>query len=163
MSGNNPYAINDLDNLESYLQKYTEEECLFHAEVNEEVKTILNLKAEDLKSLSPADLYVASCLVTTYVTYLGSRLGHHEAIFKWCKDTIKRVVAKNAEQYDKFMKYEQKVELIILADDFATKVDHARRYAEYKVGMIKDKVEDLRTYSDRLERLGRIRSYESSR
>ena len=50
-----------------------------------------------------------------------------------------------------------------MSDDFATKVDKARRFAEYKVFMIKEKLEDLRSYSDRLERLGRIRNYDTSR
>ena len=108
-------------------------------------------------------MYIASCLVTTYTTYVVSRLGYHQSIFKWCKDTIKRIVAKNSDQYDKYTKYEQKVELIIMSDDFATKVDKARRFAEYKVFMIKEKLEDLRSYSERLERLGRIRNYDTSR
>ena len=91
------------------------------------------------------------------------RYTEEEGLFKWCKDTIKRIVAKNSDQYDKYTKYEQKVELIIMSDDFATKVDKTRRFAEYKVFMIKEKLEDLRSYSDRLERLGRIRNYDTSR
>lgn len=163
MSGENPYSIVDLNQLHEYLVRYTEEEGLYHADINDEVKTILDFKAEDLKELSASDLYIASCLVTTYTTYIVSRLGYHQSIFKWCKDTIKRIVAKNSDQYDKYTKYEQKVELIIMSDDFATKVDKARRFAEYKVFMIKEKLEDLRSYSDRLERLGRIRNYDTSR
>ena len=136
MSGENPYSIVDLNQLHEYLVRYTEEEGLYHADINDEVKTILNFKAEDLKELSASDLYIASCLVTTYTTYVVSRLGYHESIFKWCKDTIKRIVAKNSDQYDKYTKYEQKVELIIMSDDFATKVDKTRRFAEYKVFML---------------------------
>ena len=90
MSGENPYSIVDLNQLHEYLVRYTEEEGLYHADINDEVKTILDFKAEDLKELSASDLYIASCLVTTYTTYVVSRLGYHQSIFKWCKDTIKR-------------------------------------------------------------------------
>ena len=72
MSGENPYSINDLNQLDEYLKRYTEEEGLYHAEINEEVKTILDFKAEDLKALSASDLYIASCLVTSYTTYILS-------------------------------------------------------------------------------------------
>ena len=44
MSGENPYSINDLNQLDEYLKRYTEEEGLYHAEINEEVKTILDFK-----------------------------------------------------------------------------------------------------------------------
>jgi len=163
MNGEKHCSIRDLEQLETYLNEYVKEEGMFHAEINEEVREILNFSAEELKSLSASDLYIASCLITTYSTYVSYRLGHHNSILKWCVNIINKLVAKQASQYDKYMKYEQKKELIIMEDSFAVKVDQARQHAEYKVEMIKEKLHDLRSYSDRLERLGRIRNYDSSR
>ena len=87
----------------------------------------------------------------------------HLARCKWCEELINHTVASRANNFDKYTKWEVKVNSVIREDDFIQKVWRVKRIAEGRITILTDTVRDVRRQADTLLELGRRRRNESYR
>ena len=73
----------------------------------------------------------------------------------WCNDKLDKMVAKNYHQFDSYMKYETKRNMIVINDEYARVVDHYREIALSRVQSLENKAKDLRRKADILLEKGK--------
>ena len=163
MNGEKELSIDKLDDFIQDLENYISGEGVLSVEPNSEVDCIINLKSSDLKSLTPEECCAKAFVLQGYCNFLQKIYNKHLARFKWCEEFINHMVAGRADGFDKFTKWEVKINHVIREDDFAQKVWRVKRIAEGRTTLLSDTVRDIRRQADTLIELSRRRRNESYR
>jgi len=157
MNGEKELSIDKLDIFIQDLENYIKGEGVLNVKSNPEVEKILNLTGVELKSLTPEECCQKAFVVQGYCNFLQKVYNKHLARFKWCEEFINHMVAGRADGFDKFTKWEVKVNHVIKEDDFAQNVWRVKRAAEGKVTLLSDTIRDIRRQADTLIELSRRR------
>ena len=157
MKGEKELSIDKLDIFIQDLENYIKGEGVLNVKSNPEVEKILNLTGVELKSLTPEECCQKAFVVQGYCNFLQKVYNKHLARFKWCEEFINHMVAGRADGFDKFTKWEVKVNHVIKEDDFAQNVWRVKRAAEGKVTLLSDTIRDIRRQADTLIELSRRR------
>ena len=163
MNGEKELSIDKLDDFIQDLENYISGEGVLSVEPNSEVGGIINLKSSDLKSLTPEECCAKAFVLQGYCNFLQKIYNNHLARLKWCEEFINYIVASRADGFDKFTKWEVKINHVIREDDFAQKVWRVKRIAEGRTILLSDTVRDIRRQADTLIELSRRRRNESYR
>tara|TARA_R100000008_G_C3542941_1_gene145848 strand:- start:340 stop:837 length:498 start_codon:yes stop_codon:yes gene_type:complete len=163
MSGKEELSIEKLEKFIEDLESYTNAEGVINIEHNPEVEGIINLSSFELKSLTAEECCEKAFVVQGYCNYLQKIYNKHLARFKWCEELINHTVASRANNFDKYTKWEVKVNSIIREDEFIQKVWRVKRIAEGRITILTDTVRDVRRQADTLLELGRRRRNEPYR
>jgi len=157
MNGEKELSIDKLDIFIQDLENYIKGEGVLNVKSNPEVEKILNLTGVELKSLTPEECCQKAFVVQGYCNFLQKVYNKHLARFKWCEEFINHMVAGRADGFDKFTKWEVKVNHVIREDDFAQNIWRVKRVAEGKVTLLSDTIRDIRRQADTLIELSRRR------
>ena len=163
MSGEKELSIDKLDSFIQNLENYIKGEGVLNVKSNSEVDDIINLDSHSLKSLTPEECCQKAFVLQGYCSFLQKIYNKHLARFKWCEEFINHIVAGRANEFDKFTKWEVKVNHVIREDDFAQNIWRVKRVAEGKVTLLTDTIRDIRRQADTLLELSRRRRNESYR
>ena len=163
MSGKEELSIDKLEQFIEDLESYTNAEGVIDIEHNPEVKGIINLSSFELKSLTAEECCEKAFVVQGYCNYLQKIYNKHLARFKWCEELINHTVASRANNFDKYTKWEVKVNSVIREDDFIQKVWRVKRIAEGSGRTIYEVNALIRRQADTLLELSRRRRNESYR
>ena len=157
MNGEKELSIDKLDIFIEDLENYIKGEGVLNVKSNPEVEKVLNLTGVELKSLTPEECCQKAFVVQGYCNFLQKVYNKHLARFKWCEEFINHIVAGRADGFDKFTKWEVKVNHVIREDDFAQNIWRVKRVAEGKVTLLSDTIRDIRKQADTLIELSRRR------
>ena len=157
MNGEKELSIDKLDSFIQNLENYIKGEGVLNVKSNSEVDDIINLDSHSLKSLTPEECCQKAFVLQGYCSFLQKIYNKHLARFKWCEEFINHIVAGRANEFDKFTKWEVKVNHVIREDDFAQNVWRVKRVAEGKVTLLSDTIRDIRRQADTLIELSRRR------
>ena len=69
------------------------------------------------------------------------------------------MVAKQADSFSKYMKWEQKYYTVVEQDEFARKIFDAKLVSESRVIWLTDKIRDIRKMADTLMELSKRKTY----
>ena len=108
-----------------------------------------------INSLTQAELFDWSYELYSYSTYLQDELNMQKIALDWCNDKLDKMVAKNYHQFDTYMKYETKRNLIVINDEYARMVDHYREIAESRIHSLDGKIYELKRKADILMEKGK--------
>ena len=114
-----------------------------------------NADRETISSLTQAELFDWSYELYSYSTYLQDELNMQKIALDWCNDKLDKMVAKNYHQFDTYMKYETKRNLIVINDEYARMVDHYREIAESRIHSLDGKIYELKRKADILMEKGK--------
>lgn len=114
-----------------------------------------NADRQTISSLTQAELFDWSYELYSYSTYLQDELNMQKIALNWCNDKLDKMVAKNYHQFDTYMKYETKRNLIVINDEYARMVDHYREIAESRVNSLDGKIYELKRKADILMEKGK--------
>jgi|TARA_R110000765_G_scaffold355916_1_gene446094 hypothetical protein len=159
MTGDKLLSIDKLDEFMANLDNYMSD--VVQVEPSTEVEKILNLTGFELKSLTSEECCEKAYVLYSYCGFLQKRHNAEAARLKWCEGFINHTVAGRSDNFDKFTKWEVKVNHVIKEDDFVQKVWRVKRVVEGKVTMSSDTIRDLRKQADTLIELGRKKHYRS--
>ena len=161
MNGDKLLSIDKLDEFMANLDNYMSD--VVQVEPNAEVEKILNLTGFELKSLTSEECCEKAYVLYSYCGFLQKRHNAEVARLKWCEGFINHTVASRSNNFDKFTKWEVKVNHVIKEDDFVQKVWRVKRVAEGRVTLLFDTVRDVRRQADTLLELSRRKNSESYR
>ena len=161
MTGDKLLSIDKLDEFMANLDNYMSD--VVQVEPNAEVEKILNLTGFELKSLTSEECCEKAYVLYSYCGFLQKRHNAEVARLKWCEGFINHTVASRSNNFDKFTKWEVKVNHVIKEDDFVQKVWRVKRVAEGRVTLLFDTVRDVRRQADTLLELSRRKNSESYR
>ena len=153
MSGEIPLSIDRLEEFVGRLDAYMSD--IVHVEPNSEVEKILSLTAFELKSLTSEECCEKAYAIYNYCNFLQKKHNKEVAKSKWCEEFINYAVSKVSNQFDKYTKWEVKVNSVIREDDFVQKVWRVKRVIDGNVISSSDIIRDIRKQADTLLELSR--------
>ena len=159
MNGKQRSAIDELDDFIKSIDSYIIGEDVQRIQINPEVESTLNLTGVEITSLTSEDCCEKAYCIYAYCSYVQSVFNRHQAKLYWCDSQLNKIVAKQAESYSKYMKWEQKYFTIIEQDEFAKKIFDAKMVSEARVIWLTDKIRDMRKMADTLMELSKRKTY----
>ena len=153
MNGENQLSIDRLEEFVGRLDAYMSD--IVHVEPNSEVEKILSLTAFELKSLTSEECCEKAYAIYNYCNFLQKKHNKEVAKSKWCEEFINYAVSKVSNQFDKYTKWEVKVNSVIREDDFVQKVWRVKRVIDGNVTSSSDIIRDIRKQADTLLELSR--------
>ena len=153
MNGENQISIDRLEEFVGKLDGYMSD--VIHVEPNPEVEKILSLTAFELKSLTSEECCEKAYAIYNYCNFLQKKHNKEVAKSKWCEEFINYAVSKVSNQFDKYTKWEVKVNSVIREDDFVQKVWRVKRVIDGNVTSSSDIIRDIRKQADTLLELSR--------
>jgi|TARA_Y100000593_G_scaffold95037_1_gene198672 hypothetical protein len=153
MNGENQLSIDRLEEFVGKLDAYMSD--IVHVEPNSEVEKILSLTAFELKSLTSEECCEKAYAIYNYCNFLQKKHNKEVAKSKWCEEFINYAVSKVSNQFDKYTKWEVKVNSVIREDDFVQKVWRVKRVIDGNVTSSSDIIRDIRKQADTLLELSR--------
>ena len=153
MNGEKQLSIDRLEELVGKLDGYMSD--VIHVEPNPEVEKILSLTAFELKSLTSEECCEKAYAIYNYCNFLQKKHNKEVAKSKWCEEFINYAVSKVSNQFDKYTKWEVKVNSVIREDDFVQKVWRVKRVIDGNVTSSSDIIRDIRKQADTLLELSR--------
>ena len=153
MNGENQLSIDRLEEFVGKLDAYMSD--IVHVEPNSEVEKILSLTAYELKSLTSEECCEKAYAIYHYCNLLQKKHNKEVAKSKWCEEFINYAVSKVSNQFDKYTKWEVKVNSVIREDDFVQKVWRVKRVIDGNVTSSSDIIRDIRKQADTLLELSR--------
>tara|TARA_R100001198_G_C5132853_1_gene150286 strand:+ start:151 stop:630 length:480 start_codon:yes stop_codon:yes gene_type:complete len=153
MNGENQLSIDRLEEFVGKLDAYMSD--IVHVEPNSEVEKILSLTAFELKSLTSEECCEKAYAIYNYCNFLQKKHNKEVAKSKWCEEFINYAVSKVSNQFDKYTKWEVKVNSVIREDDFVQKVWRVKRVIDGNVISSSDIIRDIRKQADTLLELSR--------
>jgi ElaB/YqjD/DUF883 family membrane-anchored ribosome-binding protein len=114
-----------------------------------------NADKETISMLTKDELFTWAYELYSYSTHLQDELNMQKIALNWCNDKLDKMVAKNYHQFDTYMKYETKKNLIVINDEYARMVDHYREIAESRVQSLDGKIYELKRKADILMEKGK--------
>jgi hypothetical protein len=153
MNGENPLSIDRLEEFVGRLDAYMSD--VVHVEPNSEVEKILSLTAFELKSLTSEECCEKAYAIYNYCNFLQKKHNKEVAKARWCEEFINYAVSKVSNQFDKYTKWEVKVNSVIREDDFVQKVWRVKRIIDGNVASSLDIIRDIRKQADTLLELSR--------
>ena len=153
MNGENQLSIDRLEEFVGKLDAYMSD--IVHVEPNSEVEKILSLTAFELKSLTSEECCEKAYAIYNYCNFLQKKHNKEVAKSKWCEEFINYAVSKVSNQFDKYTKWEVKVNAVIREDDFVQKVWRVKRVIDGNVISSSDIIRDIRKQADTLLELSR--------
>jgi len=142
MNGENQLSIDRLEEFVGKLDAYMSD--IVHVEPNSEVEKILSLTAFELKSLTSEECCEKAYAIYNYCNFLQKKHNKEVAKSKWCEEFINYAVSKVSNQFDKYTKWEVKVNSVIREDDFVQKVWRVKRVIDGNVTSSSDIIRDIR-------------------
>tara|TARA_R100001082_G_scaffold102614_1_gene72857 strand:+ start:2426 stop:2905 length:480 start_codon:yes stop_codon:yes gene_type:complete len=153
MNGENQLSIDRLEEFVGKLDAYMSD--IVHVEPNSEVEKILSLTAFELKALTSEECCEKAYAIYNYCNFLQKKYNKEVAKSKWCEEFINYAVSKVSNQFDKYTKWEVKVNSVIREDDFVQKVWRVKRVIDGNVTSSSDIIRDIRKQADTLLELSR--------
>ena len=153
MNGDNPLSIDRLEEFVGRLDAYMSD--VVYVEPNPEVERILSLTGFELKSLTSEECCEKAYAIYNYCNFLQKKHNKEVAKAKWCEEFINYAVSKVSNQFDKYTKWEVKVNSVIREDDFVQKVWRVKRVIDGNVASSLDIIRDIRKQADTLLELSR--------
>ena len=153
MNGENQLSIDRLEEFVGKLDGYMSD--VIHVEPNPEVEKILSLTAFELKSLTSEECCEKAYAIYNYCNFLQKKHNKEVAKSKWCEEFINYAVSKVSNQFDKYTKWEVKINSVIREDDFVQKVWRVKRVIDGNVASSLDIIRDIRKQADTLLELSR--------
>ena len=153
MNGENPLSIDRLEEFVGRLDAYMSD--VVHVEPNSEVEKILSLTAFELKSLTSEECCEKAYAIYNYCNFLQKKHNKEVDKARWCEEFINYAVSKVSNQFDKYTKWEVKVNSVIREDDFVQKVWRVKRIIDGNVASSLDIIRDIRKQADTLLELSR--------
>lgn len=94
----------------------------FPIKYNDDFVQICNMRYDELSALSAEDCGMYAFILGQYSLYIQTQLNTETARAKWFKHKLNAIVAKCGQDYDKYLKFEERSSLVIRDNQAAFKL-----------------------------------------
>ena len=125
---------------------------------NEEIKIILNLKTQDIKSLSPENKASYAYELYAYAEYVESQKVKESIVLDWAESSIWYIISQTINQYgDKYTKWQEKYYSAVRENPLASEILKIKNHAEARVKTLDGKADRIQSMAQILNNLSRRR------
>lgn len=125
-------------------------------EWNDEAEKILNMKHDDLKSLSSQECLEYAFELCSFSEYLLNEKHRDETILDWADSSLWYIISKEMNQYgDQYVKWQQKYYSAIRENPLAREILRIHQHAGARIKAIGTKCETIQKMAQLLNDLSR--------
>ena len=125
---------------------------------NEEIEIILNLKTQDIKSLSGEDRASYAYELYAYAEYIETQKVKESIVLDWAESSIWYIISKTINQYgDKYTKWQEKYYSAVRENPLASEILKIKNHAEARVKTLDGKADRIQSMAQILNSLSRRR------
>ena len=125
---------------------------------NEEIEIILNLKTQDIKSLSGEDRASYAYELYAYAEYIETQKVKENIILDWAESSIWYIICQTINQYgDKYTKWQEKYYSAVRENPLASEILKIKNHAEARVKTLDGKADRIQSMAQILNSLSRRR------
>ena len=125
---------------------------------NEEIEIILNLKTQDIKSLSGEDRASYAYELYAYAEYIETQKVKEGIVLDWAESSIWYIISKTINQYgDKYTKWQEKYYSAVRENPLASEILKIKNHAEARVKTLDGKADRMQSMAQILNSLSRRR------
>ena len=125
---------------------------------NEEIEIILNLKTQDIKSLSGEDRASYAYELYAYAEYIETQKVKESIILDWAESSIWYIICQTINQYgDKYTKWQEKYYSAVRENPLASEILKIKNHAEARVKALDGKADRIQSMAQILNSLSRRR------
>ena len=125
---------------------------------NEEIEIILNLKTQDIKSLSGEDRASYAYELYAYAEYIETQKVKESIILDWAESSIWYIICQTINQYgDKYTKWQEKYYSAVRENPLASEILKIKNHAEARVKTLDGKADRIQSMAQILNSLSRRR------
>lgn len=125
---------------------------------NDEIELYLNLTYDQIKSMDPEDLDIASMMLARHAIYVQEQFNKHSRVMNWADSNINRIAAQKWNSFnDKYMPAQERRILATVDDIAAMKYVEIRDEAKGNVDALNFMSQRLEFYSNRFTELKRTK------
>ena len=125
---------------------------------NEEIEIILNLKTQDIKSLSGEDRASYAYELYAYAEYIETQKVKEGIVLDWAESSIWYIISKTINQYgDKYTKWQEKYYSAVRENPLASEILKIKNHAEARVKTLDGKADRIQSMAQILNSLSRRR------
>ena len=127
-------------------------------EENTEIKIILNLKTQGIKSLSGEDRAAYAYELYAYAEYIESQKVKESIILDWAESSIWYIISQSINQYgDKYTKWQEKYYSAVRENPLASEILKIKNHAEARVKTLEGTANRVQSMAQILNNLSRRR------
>ncbi len=127
-------------------------------EENESVSTVLNMRSDELRLLSPKECLFYAYELYAHAEYLESVRAKEKIVLEWSNSSLWYIISKSMESYGtNYTKWEQKYYSAIRENPLASEILKIKKHAESRVSIIDGKSNRVQKMADTLSNLSRIK------
>ena len=125
---------------------------------NEEIEIILNLKTQDIKSLSGEDRASYAYELYAYAEYIETQKVKESIVLDWAESSIWYIISQTINQYgDKYTKWQEKYYSAVRENPLASEILKIKNLAEARVKTLDGKADRIQSMAQILNSLSRRR------
>ena len=125
---------------------------------NEEIEIILNLKTQDIKSLSGEDRASYAYELYAYAEYIETQKVKESIVLEWADSSIWYIISQTINQYgDKYTKWQEKYYSAVRENPLASEILKIKNHAEARVKTLDGKADRIQSMAQILNSLSRRR------
>jgi len=143
-------AVKDMEIVYAALNDYEENSGLPVMEApgtEKELQEYLNMNRDILEKMTANTCGDISIRLAQYGFYLQRLINRERARISWAETKLTEVISSSLQQYDKFMKHENKMMLAIKDNEYASNVYKIKNYAQQRVDRLYNLAEHIRNLS----------------
>ena len=125
---------------------------------NTDIEIILNLRTQDIKSLSGEDKACYAYEIYAYAEYIESQKVKESIVLDWAESSIWYIISQSINQYgDKYTKWQEKYYSAVRENPLASEILKIKNHAEARVKILNGKADRVQQMAQILNNLSRRR------
>ena len=148
-------AKETVENFLEKLDQFTNETNTKFATFREEFMLAADMDIEQIKKLNKEELFDYAYALYSYASYIQDQINRQKVVFNLCNDQLQKMVAKYNEKFNPYTKYEMRMQMIVVDNEYAASIDNYKQVAEARIQELEGKVYELKRKGDILMEKGK--------
>jgi hypothetical protein len=152
-------SIELLDQFTKWIESFCTENGIIEYKDNKDYEGIINMRNEDILSLSSDECFSYGITLMNYAGILQKKHDVISSQYNWCQEVLNFLYAKYWDRYDKFLPAEIKKKSIIAENTFAQSIEKARLRLYASMQILNETSRDIKKRVSLFQDLGKSRSF----
>lgn len=155
----NDESVEVLNKFTEWVENFCRENGIIDYKDSDQYAPIINLRNEDILSLSSDECFANAITLMNYAGLLQKKYDLIHSQHNWCVEALNFLYAKYWDRYDKFLPAEIRKKSIIIENSFAQSIEKSRLRLYSGMQMLSETVKDIKKRVSLFQDLGKARSF----
>lgn len=152
-------SVEALQKFTKWVDEFCIEAGIVSYEDSEQYELIINMRHEDILSMSSDECFANAIILMNYAGLLQKKLDVIQSQYNWCNEALNYLSAKYWDRYDKYLPAEIKKKSIIIENTYAQSIEKSRLRLYASSQVLSETCKDIKKRVSLFQDLGKVRNY----